>query len=398
MNALSVSSDRPSHRKPSLLNHGVLEAYPGDLLDDVAGVAYYGARVIASAYPGDVVQLHPDLEDSGQLKPILDHYRRVGLAVPDQFVFDESWAVKDNYPNLQLDAFYFGRKAHAAAPDQAFFDQVRLFNNKNHFIRECWKHGVPTPGTILFDKVDDFDLIEYNQDPLEYPVYVKAAVSASGMHVIACANEKGLLAAIEKMPQGDQDQGFQIQEGLPEGTKFLNMQYMEHPNGFTHGPLTLQKLDGNSHAGNIFPSGFNVDSVQPITDRIARMMSRLGMKRSWALDIAMEPLRGVLGIETNPRWNGCSYYSKVAERLDANHWEGQYVYPKNGDLRFILRDPSDWEYNPSSGSGIVIINWGPILGTPGRLPPKLGLLVIGEPSQRQRLLETFEARYCELPV
>lgn len=392
MNAPTLSSDRPSHRRSSLLRHNVIDAYPGDLLDGVPGVNYYGARVIASAYPGDVVQLHPDLADRSQLDVVLKHYERVGLAVPNQFVFDESWGVKEQFPNLQLDAFYFGQAAHAAAPDQAFFDQVRLFNNKNYFIRMCWKHGVPTPGTVLYDRVSNFDLEEYKRDPLEYPVYVKAARSASGMHVIRVHNDKELLEAIAKMPQGAQDEGFQIQEGLHPDTKFLNMQYMEHPNGFTHGPLTLQKLVGNAHAGNIFPSGYNVDSVQPITDKIARMMSRLGMKRSWALDIAMDPLRGTLGIEANPRWNGASYYSKPAERLGVESWEGQYVYPKNGDLRFILREPGDWEYSRARGNGIIIINWATILGS----KPKLGLLVIGGESQRKRLLETFEARYCDM--
>tara|TARA_B100000508_G_scaffold92125_1_gene71911 strand:+ start:1070 stop:2251 length:1182 start_codon:yes stop_codon:yes gene_type:complete len=390
MTPQSIVNTRPGRSKPSLLRHSVLDAYPGNLLDGVSGVQYYGARVIASSFPGDVVQLHPDLADREQLDPILKHYERVGLAVPDRFVFDENWSVKDQHPDLELDAFYFGQAAHAAAPDQSFFEQVRLFNNKNWFIQQCWRYGVPTPGTILFDRATDFVLEGYRQSSLEYPVYVKAARSASGMHVIRCENERQLLEAIELMPQGDMDEGFQIQEGLLPDTVFLNMQYVEHSKGLTHGPLTRQKLDGNAHAGNIYPSGFSADSVQPITDKVARVMSRLGMKRSWAIDIAMCPLRGVLGIEANPRWNGASYYSKPAERLGVGAWEGQYVKPKIGDLRFILNDPSDWEYSRARGNGIVIINWGPILGD----PPKLGLLVVGDPSQRTRLLQTFEARYC----
>lgn len=390
MNTQTIINTRPGQGKASLMRHSVLDAYPGDLLDGVAGVQYYGARVIASSYPGDVVQLHPDLADRKQLDPILEHYERVGLAVPDRFEFDEDWAVKDRHPDLQLDAFYFGSAAHAAAPDQSFFDQVRKFNNKNWFIQQCWKYGVPTPGTVLYDRVTDFELSDSRPD---FPVYVKAARSASGMHVIRCENEEQLLAAIEQMPQGELDEGFQIQEGLHPDTVFLNMQYVEHSEGLTHGPLTKQKLDGNSHAGNVYPSGFGADSVQPITDKVARVMSRLGMKRSWALDIAMCPIRGVLGIEANPRWNGASYYSKPAERLQVDAWEGQYVNPKISDLRFILNDPSEWEYRPQHGSGIIIINWATILGD----PPKLGLLVVGEPSQRARLLQTFEARYCDNP-
>jgi len=365
------------------MQHNVLQAYPGDLLDGVPGVDMYGARVLASSYKGDVIMMPSTLKDHRLLDPILAHYTRIGLQVADQFVFDESWEVVRNFPEHELDAFHFGAAAHAVAPNEKFVRLADEMNNKNTFIEFCHRMGIPTPGTTLFDSIEDYDSRADDLPGVGYPLYVKAAISASGMHVIRCENDTELAVAVKNMPDA-----FQIQEGLPPQTGFYNIQYTEAGGERHHGPLTLQKLVGNEHNGNIYPAGIDVDIVQPLADRMANHMFDCGMKSTWAYDVAVTPKRGALFIEANPRWNGASYYSHPAERLKAKAWEGQYVQPKHTNFDFLFRNCQDWEYNPSHGSGIILINWGTVVAH------KLGLLVIGTPEQRESLLSTFRSRYC----
>ena len=361
-----------------ILNHGVLGAYPGDLLDGVAGVSYYGARVIASSYPGDICQMHPDLSNRRLLDPILRHYERVGLQVTNHFEFNESWNVAKKYPKHVLDAFYFGDEANAVANRPDFAAIAETMNNKNKFIEFCHVQGVPVPGTRMFDTKTEFDVA----DLPAFPMYVKGAVSASGMHVIRCENSDELHRAVDMMPGQ-----FQVQEALPNGTVFCNIQYEVIGNKLHHGPLTKQKLNGNAHNGNTFLCGIDPDLIQPITDKLSKTLFEKGMAGTWAYDVAVHNKRVWL-IEMNPRWNGASYYSKPAERLGAKAWEGQYVKPKHTNFDFMFRLPNDWEYSPSRRNGIIFINWAPIMAG------KLGLLVIGSAEQRFSLLSTFQQRFC----
>lgn len=326
----------------------------------------------------------PALADRRLLDPIAAHYARIGLEVSNEFIFDEDWSVAANYPEHELDAFHFGAAAHAVAPNEQFSQVADQMNSKNLFIRFCRLMGIPTPGTILFDSVEAYTEYQGELPGRGFPVYVKAAVSASGQDVIECKNEIKLAAAVAKMSGP-----FQIQEGLPKGTRFYNVQFTEVGGVRHHGPITLQKLDGNVHQGNIFPVDEDtVDAIQPLADKLAIKMTEQGMKSTWAYDVAVTPAGEVYFIECNPRWNGASYYSHPAERLGANAWEGQYVTPKHTNFDFMFRDCHDWEYNPSRGNGIVLINWATIVAH------KLGLLVIGTPEQRSSLLSTFEGRYC----
>lgn len=380
MSTVIQLNDRPRLRTETILNHGVLRAYPGDLLDGVAGVDYYGARVLASSYPGDICQFHPDLADRGLLNPILSHYKRIGLRVADRFIFDESWEIAKEHPEHVLDAFYFGEEANEVSNRPRFASIAERLNDKNEFIKLCHRLGVPVPGTVMFQNPQSFSDAEL--PPL--PVYVKGAISASGMHVVRCETAEELLKAISKMPGP-----FQVQEALPEGTLFYNIQYEVIGGQLHHGPLTKQKLDGNAHNGNVFPSGIELDMVQPHTDKLAHEMFESGMEGTWAFDVAVHTRQAqTWAIEANPRWNGASYYSKPAERLKARAWEGQYVRTKHDNFDFMFRDPSSWEYSPDRLNGIVLINWATISSG------KLGLLIIGDDDQRQTLLETFKSRYC----
>ena len=369
---------RPAGRPKMIFRHDVLEAYPGNLLNDVPGVNFYGARVLAMSYPKDVVQMHPDLSDQKLLNKIIEHYDRVGLDVTSRFVFDESWEVAKDFPDHELNAFHFGTAANAVAPDEKFAQIADELNNKNRFIEFCHSNDTACPITVLFNSKEDFS----TKNLPEYPVYVKGAVSASGMHVIRCEDENQLHLAVEKMP-GE----FQVQESLSADTKFCNIQYSVVAGHLRHEHLTLQKLSGNEHNGNIFPSGVDPDLIQPATDKLARILFEKGIKGTFAFDVAVSGGKSYL-IEMNPRWNGASYYSGPAERLCAEEWEGQYVYPKHIDFDILFDDPIDWEYNHESGLGIVVINWGSIL------VKKLGLLVVGSASQRKFLLDLFQERFC----
>jgi hypothetical protein len=76
-----------------------------------------------------------------------------------------------------------------------------------------------------------------------------------------------------------------------------------------------------------------------------------------------------LPIECNPRYNGSSYPTNIAEKLGAQAW-----IAKNFKTSFTSLDQIDlkeWEYDPQTGRGAVIVNWG-VVGA-----GKLGILIIG---------------------
>ncbi len=366
-------------RSGNVHRHTVMDAYPGDMLDGVTGVHLYGARVLASTSPQDVVLVHSEVQSLGDVW-IREHYSRCGLQVSDQIIYDESFD-RVSELDLPLSSFLFGANEHAVRPNQLFADQAERMNNKNEFIRFCREQGAPTPKTDLFASVLEVEGFEP-----EFPVYVKGAVSASGEHVFRCEDSEEYHKALGQI-SGE----FQVQEALPEDTIFCNIQYSSllynGTRNHKHGPLTRQQLSGNAHNGNVFPSGVDPDIVQPITDKLSTALFHQGLDGTWAFDVAVCGKQAYL-IECNPRWNGASYFSKPAELLNAKEWEGVNVTTSHNSFAFFGDSFRELEYDPVHGTGIVIINWATVLHG------KLGLLVVGDLETRERLLSEFKNRFC----
>lgn len=356
-----------------IFSHGVLEAYPGGVLDKVPGVEFYGARVLASSNPGDLVQIEPVLSRHTEI--MLAHYARVGLKTATDFLTDTSYDALRNYPSYTPDFFYFGRKAHNVRPDNDFLKLAAWMNSKNGFVQFCIEQGYPVPHTAIFQNPGEVDT-----SSLGFPCYVKGDCSASGQHVILCQSPDEVDQAVMHMNNGP----FQIQEALPQDTIFLNAQYYEERGSFRHGPITRQILDGTSHDGNLFPSGIDIDLVQPIIDKFSWFLFRQGMKGVWAFDVAVHGDKVWL-IEINPRWNGSTYASIPAERLGVKEWESWNVKVPHHDLGFLALD--GLEFNPDTKSGLVLINWGTIEHG------KLGFLLAGGAESRAQLKADFRARF-----
>jgi hypothetical protein len=180
---------------------------------------------------------------------------------------------------------------------------------------------------------------------------------------------------------------FQVQEALPVGTEFLNVQYEVSPQGLAlPGAVTFQVLRGNTHSGNRSPTPYNLPSIYAVTDPLAKWAAAQGMQGVFAFDVAATPDGRFLPIECNPRWNGASYFSRVAEKLGVAQWESLNV-----NFKFRSFDschlPADLAFSQHNRDGIVIVNWGCVGDG------KLGIFAAGNEPTRRSLIEEFQLRF-----
>lgn len=354
-----------------IVHHDVMDSYPNDILENMSGVVTYAGRVFASTSSGDVLVLPPEtLSESDWVR---SHYEEIGLDCAQEILFG-GYELLEHYPKHELSVFFFGEKANRARFDDRWFNMVKLLNNKNNFIKAAQALGVKTPKTTCY-RAGESVLI-----PRQFPVYVKLAVSASGFGVWPCQNNNEFGAVVDQVTAE-----FQVQEALPEGTIFLNVQYSVSDLGALEiGPVTEQTLEGSSHSGNIFPTPY-ANLAQATTLPLAKWAQQEGMKGVFAYDVAVTPSGDFLPIECNPRWNGATYYSKVADKLKLQEWQSVNVSFK--PRTFEKLDLSDLSFDQQLGEGIIIINWGPV----GQ--GKLGLLVAGNQVTRDDYLAEFNHRF-----
>ena len=64
-------------------------------------------------------------------------------------------------------------------------------------------------------------------------------------------------------------------------------------------------------------------------------------------------------IECNPRYNGASNPTAVAQKLNIEQWLARTFKTDRRSLEDV--DLSGLAYNPAIGEGIIMINWGPTL-------------------------------------
>ena len=362
--------------QPTVYFHDVMSAYPAGVLDELPGVPSYTARALAMsrADRGDAV-LIPEI-----VKPHLPwvraHYERIGLGVASTVLYG-GYETLERFSDHEMSVFIFGDQAHAVRPNQARQQAVRAHNNKNTFIDQiCRVVGAPTPHTVCFDYPS-----QLSEVPLPYPLFVKGAESASGQDVFRCRHEKDVAQAVAEIAKVQPQ--FQLQAALPEDTVFLNVQYRAVDGQVVRGPITRQILTGNSHDGNIHPSGANESRVWSVTDPLAEYAVREGIEEVWAYDVAWLPDGSFLVIECNPRFNGCTYYSEVARRLDLVAWEARNVQFLPGSFEGI--DLGELEYR--RGQGIIVVNWGCVT------EQKLGLFIAGTSDERAWYHQEFVRRF-----
>jgi hypothetical protein len=354
-----------------VVNHDIMHC----TAEGIAGNDLYSGRALGLSEPEDFIQLHP------RLKPlwrhITGHYRRIGLRHSESVIWDLSLDQLGRHAGYKPSVFYFGPAECRAWNDQEWLEAVEFINSKNNFMALAGELGIDVPQTQCFasvDEISEMDIISFNM-----PCYLKAAISVSGVGIYRCANREELRDAMQEF---NSDVPVQIQEEIRTEV-FLNMQYRVVDDQLVRLAVSEQILDGCAHQGNRFPSSHEPwEAVEPM----ALWLKERGIKGIFAFDVAVVATPDGFcypAIECNPRFNGASYPTIIAQKLDIPEWSAMTFetrYRKLSDL-----DIREIEFDMKTGEGLVIVNWGTILSG------KLVVLLAGSPDYQEALVE--EIRY-----
>lgn len=367
--------------KQKIFNHDIMNCTH----EAVAGNYLYCGRALGLTEPEDIIQLHPALKSEWQA--ITAHYERIGLSHSQTVVWDTSFSVLTDFPTYDISVFYFGDAVSRNSPtrewfcrlDPHWFSVVEYVNCKNQFTKLAEELGVVIPKTIRFNSKTDIQ----HYDQLPYPCYVKPAVSVNGVGIYRCSDQRSLKQALQEIVE---DIPLQIQQEV-NAAKFLNLQYRMTEQGAERLVATEQILDGCAHLGNCYPTDH-----QPwdLVDPIANWMATRGMKGIFAFDVAAVAAADrtdYFAIECNPRFNGASYPTGIAQKLNLSSWANECFKTHCHSLAEI--DLSGLEYDPARGTGVVLVNWGSVL------VGKLGVLIAGSPEQQRALRERLQQRLLQ---
>jgi hypothetical protein len=355
-----------------ILNHDIMNC----TADGVTGNQLYSGRALGISEPWDIVQLHPDLEP---LWPAIHaHYQRIGLQHSQDVIWHVHREELGSRIGFQPSVFFFGPEECRFWGDNTWMETVDYINSKNNFVALAEHLHVDIPQTRCFDKVEDIS--EGDLADVAFPCYAKAAVSVSGVGIYRCEDHDALQEALTRFAPGTP---VQIQEEVIADA-FLNLQYQVIGNELVRLTASEQILDGFVHQGNQVPARHEPwESVEPM----ARWLQDHGIKGIFAFDVAVVQTPSGLrfpAIECNPRFNGASYPTLVAHKLGVRAWRAVAFQTRHRSLEAI--DLSDIEFNPKTGVGVVLVNWGPVL------EGKLLVLLAGNHAQQDQLQQQMLER------
>jgi hypothetical protein len=367
------------HRS-QIFNHDIMTCTH----ETVTGNYLYCGRILGSTEPGDIVQLHPHLRS--EWAAISAHYDRIGLSHSQRVIWAVSLNVLTEYPEYDASVFYFGDAISSNSPTREWFRRldpewatvVEQVNCKNKFTQLATELGVPIPQTLCYANKAE---IQFAQLP--YPCYLKPAVSVNGVGIYRCQDELELRQALQHLADGIP---LQIQQEV-KATTFLNMQYRIVAGQAKPWAATEQILADCAHIGNRYPT-----QHQPweLLNPMANWMAARGMKGVFAFDVAAVEESGqtrYYAIECNPRYNGASYPTGIAQKLKLTAWVNESFKTRCASLNQL--DLSGLEYDSSIGTGVILVNWGSIL------VGKIGLLIAGSPEQQQVMRERLKQRLAQ---
>ena len=357
---------------PYIINHDIIRC----TADGVVGNHLYSARALGISFPWDMIQLHPDLKILWD--DICHHYANVGLRHTHKVIWDINPDRLGKHIGFYPSVFYFGPEEFKHWGDNAWLETVEYINSKNNFIELAHELSVPVPHTDCFSDVGQITSSYFQQ--LDFPCYFKAAISVSGVGIFKCNNKNEFLIAMGQFEKGVP---IQVQEQIETAT-FLNMQYKATNNGVERLCASEQILNGFEHQGNRFPTRY-----QPwhIVDSMADKLYEMGIKGIFAFDVAVletDSETRFSVIECNPRFNGATYPTLIAEKLGIPKWTAINLSTKHRTLKEI--NLSDLEYDSTTGEGLVVINWGTIL------EGKIAVLLAGSPEYQEVLTVELASR------
>lgn len=356
----------------SIFNHDIMHCTH----DAVVGNYLYSGRVLGMTESDDLIQLHPDLKS--QWTAITTHYRSIGLSHSQNPLWDVSFEQLRKYGNYKPSVFIFSDAVEVLCQDENGFgdrhqdwqDVVKFINSKNNFIRLAEELNVNVPLTFCADNKTQ---LPKNYHEIPFPCYLKPAVSVDGVGIYRCVNPQELNEALAKL---DDKTPIQLQQEVI-AHKFLNLQYEVRDGSLKPLAATEQILDGFAHQGNRYPTAYQPwDLVEPM----AKWMTQKGMNGIFAFDVAIVETPNQVdyfAIECNPRFNGASYPTGIAQKLKINSWSSHNFATKYRSLDKL--DLSGLEYDSSTGVGVILVNWGSVL------VGKLGVLLAGSITQQDEL-------------
>lgn len=357
-----------------IINHDIM----GCTADGVVANHLYSGRALGISEHRDIIQLHPDL---APLWPdIRDHYQRIGLSHSEDIIWDLDLKQLGAHIGYQPSVFYFGPRECKYWGDHEWLQTVEYINSKNNFMALAGELGVDVPRTLCFETVSDIDRDAVRE--MAFPCYLKAAVSVSGVGIYRCEDESALSAALGQFAK---DAPVQLQEEVVTDT-FLNLQYRVIGNDVVRLAASEQLLDGFVHQGNRVPASHEPWAA---VDVMAGWLKDRGMKGIFAFDVAVVQTNTGLRfpvIECNPRYNGASYPTIIAQKLDIPEWTAFSLSTRHRTLSDI--DLSEIEFDSKTGEGVIIVNWGTVI------EGKLVILMAGSRDFQQALAVELEARLC----
>ena len=327
-----------------IYNHDIMNC----TAEGVVGNHLYSGRALGLTEHWDIIQLHEDLKPFWN--DITAHYDRVGLTYSKDVVWYLNLKELGAHIGYRPSVFFYGPNENQYWGDNDWLNVVEYINSKNNFMKVANNLGVDVPLTLCFDSV--LDVVHEDLNEVSYPCYLKAAISVSGVGIYRCETNAELLLNLAKF---EKNIPIQIQEEVITNT-FLNMQYKVVGNEVLRLEASEQILDGFVHQGNRVPvSHAPWDVVEPM----AQWLLSKGMKGIFAFDVAIVKTESgwrFPAIECNPRFNGASYPTLIAHKLNIPAWSSMTFSTKHRNLSDI--DLSDIEYDKKTGEGAIIVNWG----------------------------------------
>ena len=361
-----------------IFNHDIMHCTH----DAVVGNYLYSGRVLGMTEPDDLIQLHPDLQS--QWSGVTAHYRNIGLSYSQNPIWDVSFQQLIEHPDYEPSVFIFGDAIHDSHQDNNWFrdrnqdwqDVVEFINSKNNFINLAQELQVNVPRTLCADNKKQLQ----DYDDIPFPCYLKPAVSVDGVGIFRCVSPEELDKALTKL---DEDIPVQLQQEVI-ADKFLNLQYEVKEDRVKPLAATEQILDGFAHQGNRYPTAYQPwELVEPM----AQWMTKKGMKGIFAFDVAAvtsDNQVDYFAIECNPRFNGASYPTGIAQKMQIDSWSSENFNTTERSLDKI--DLSGIEYDRTTGKGVIIVNWGSVL------VGKIGVLLAGTIPQQEELKTSLKQR------
>lgn len=355
-----------------IINHDIMNC----TADGVKGNHLYSGRALGLSEPWDIIQMHPELKS--QWPHIHEHYLRIGLSHTEKIIWHLNLKELGSHIGHQPSVFYFGPHECRYWGDRTWLDAVEYINSKNNFMRLAEELGIEIPQTLCFDGVEEITLNVMRHQT--YPCYLKAAISVAGVGIYRCEN---IIELAEAMDRFDEGVPVQLQEELNTNI-FLNLQYRIIGNDVVRLMSSEQILDGFSHQGNRVPASHEPWSV---VEPMAHWLKDHGIRGIFAFDLAVIQTDYGLrfkAIECNPRFNGASYPTVIAEKLDIPEWLAVTLETRHRNLSEINLDGI--EFDMRTGKGVILVNWGTVLYG------KLVIILAGEEPVQQSLLQQIKSR------